>query len=111
MAIGRQRSTDQIACPLHRPLSVMLTRDALQNSLPAIVGVERLKRSDELIEKRGLGSQKHCRRGRYLATVEAKEISLLDRGDQQLVWLVVVKTSPERAAGVLGSSVSRLQIE
>jgi hypothetical protein len=73
--------------------------------------VERGKRSDELIEKRGLGSQEHCRRGRHLAALEAKEISLLDRGDQQLVWLVVVEASPERAAGVLGPFFAGLQVE
>src|SRR5688572_18767221 len=39
-------------------LGVIGKRDALQDSLPAIGGVERGKRSDELIEKRGLGSQK-----------------------------------------------------
>ena len=59
----------------------MLKRDALQDSLPAIAGIERGKRNDELIEKRGLCSQKHCRRRRHLAALEAKEISLLDRRD------------------------------
>jgi hypothetical protein len=39
-------------------LGVMRKRDALQDSLPAIGGVERGKRSDELIEKRRLGFQK-----------------------------------------------------
>jgi hypothetical protein len=54
-------------------LGVIRKRDALQDSLPAIGGVERGKRSDELIEKRRLGSQKHCRRGRHLAALEPKK--------------------------------------
>jgi hypothetical protein len=59
----------------------MRESDALQDSLPAFAGVERGKRSDELIEKRGLGSQKHSRRGRHVAALEAKKFSLLDRRD------------------------------
>jgi hypothetical protein len=62
-------------------LGVIRKRDALQHSLPAVGSVERGKRSDELIEKRGLGSQKHCRGGRHLAALEPKEVSLLDRRD------------------------------
>jgi len=62
-------------------LVVIRKRDALQHSLAAIGGVERGQRSDESIEKRRLGSEKHCRRGRHLAALEAKEISLLDRRD------------------------------
>jgi hypothetical protein len=60
----------------------MRKRDAFQDGLPAIGSVERKKRSDEAIKKRGLGSQKHCRRGRHLAAFEGKEISLLDRRDE-----------------------------
>ena len=85
--------------------------NALQDSLPAIGAVERGKRSDELIEKRGLDSQKHGRRGRHLAALEAKEIGLLDRRDQQWVRLVIVKGSAEQAAVVLRSSFSGLQVE
>ena len=51
----------------------MLKRDALQHGLCAIGGVERGKRSDELIEKRRLGSEKHGRRGCRAAALEAKE--------------------------------------
>jgi DNA invertase Pin-like site-specific DNA recombinase len=71
----------ETAWPLQRSLSVMRERDALLDSLHAIGGVERGKRGDELIDKRGLGSQKHCRRGRHLAALERKEVPLLDRRD------------------------------
>jgi hypothetical protein len=59
----------------------MRERNAFQDGLRAIGSVERRKRSDEAIQKRGLGSQKHCRRGRHLAALEAGEISLLERRD------------------------------
>jgi hypothetical protein len=62
----------------------MLKKDASQDSLRAIGGVERGKRSDELIKKRGLCSQKHCRRGRHLAALEAKDIPLLDRRETEM---------------------------